>query len=176
MVLKASRQLVRFGMLNKLFFALVFTIIIVAFFLFFLNENKIVTFKEKDVIKITPNNCDSGNKKCLIESNEFSVEILFDENVYYLKPFNISVMNKSIDNIELESIKVNFKMNNMNMGVNRFRLKKVSFEKHIQIWKGEALLPICVTGRADWVSEFEITTKNNIYLISVPISVIKALN
>lgn len=163
-------------MLNKLSFTLVFTIIVVAVFLFFLNENKIITFKEKDVIKITPNNCDSGNKKCLIESNGFSVEISFDENVYYLKPFNVSVLNKSTENLELESIKVNFKMNNMNMGVNRFMLKKVSSEKYTQIWKGEALLPICVTGRADWISEFEITTKNNKYLTSVPISVIKALN
>ena len=63
-------------------------------------------------------------------------------------------------------------MNNMNMGVNRFLLKR----DNKSIWKGKALLPICVTGRADWLSEIEILTTKNKYIISIPILVKKSPN
>ena len=173
MVLKVLLRLESFGMLNKSTISLVFVIILVATFIFIQNKNETVTFKEKDVVKIQPKNCNLESKECVVELNEIKVKILFDENIYYLKPFNVSVMNENLNNLKLESIYVDFKMNNMNMGVNRFLLKN---DDDKSIWQGKALLPICVTGRADWLSEIELATKTNKYLISLPISVKKLPN
>ena len=160
-------------MLNKLAIPLVFVIIFVATFIFIQNKNEAVTFKDKDVIKIQLNNCSVGGKECVVELNEFKVKILFDKDIFYLKPFNVSVTNENLDKLKLESIQVDFKMNNMKMGVNRFLLKN---DKNKSIWKGKALLPICVTGRADWISEIELITKTNKYLISLPVLVKKTAN
>ena len=160
-------------MLNKLTIPLVFVIIIAATFIFIQNKNEAVTFKEKDVIKIQANNCNIESKECVVELNGSKVNILFDENIYYLKPFYVSVTNQNLKNLKLESIQIDFKMNNMNMGVNRFLLKN---DKNKSIWKGKALLPICVTGRADWISEIELTTKTKKYLISLPVLVKKTPN
>ena len=158
-------------MLNKLAIPLVFVIIFVATFIFIQNKNEAVTFKDKDVIKIQLNNCSIEGEECVVELNEFKVKILFDKDIFYLKPFNVSVTNKNVENLKVQSIQIDFKMNNMKMGVNRFQLKN---DINKSIWKGKALLPICVTGRADWFSEIEVETKNNKYLISLPISVNKS--
>ena len=161
-------------MFNKLLFSIVFISIILAVYI--QNKNDVVDIKEKNIIKIQPNNCGIENKECVVELREFKVKISFDENIYYLKRFNVSVLNESSDNLNLKSIQVDFKMNNMNMGVNRFMLKKSVLENNKQVWQGKALLPICVTGRADWLSEFEFETTKNKYLISVPILVKKSPN
>ena len=62
------------------------------------------------------------------------------------------------------------------MGVNRFLLKKTNFRNEKQKWQGKALLPICVTGRADWVSELEVVTQKSKYVFSFPIFVKQASN
>ena len=162
-------------MLNKSVIPLAFTIFIVVIYIFFQNRNDIVTVIEKDLIQIEPRNCDVESKKCIVELNEFKINISFDENIYYLKPFNISVTNENMDDLELESIQVDFKMKTMDMGVNRFFFKKNEVE-NAQIWNAKALLPICVTGRADWISEFIVSTKSSKYLVSLPISVKKISN
>ena len=160
-------------MLNKFTIPLVFVIIIAVSFIYIKTKNEAVTLKEKDVITIQPNNCTFGSKECVVELNGSKVNILFDEDIFYLKPFNVSVTNENLDNLKLESIQIDFKMNNMKMGVNRFLLKN---DKNKSIWKGKALLPICVTGRADWISEIELITKTNKYLISLPVLVKKTAN
>ena len=160
-------------MLIKLTIPLVFVIIIASSFIFIQNKNKPDLFKEKDVIKIQPNNCHIESKECIVDLNELKVRVVFDEDIFYLKPFNVSVTNENSENLKLKSIKIDFKMNNMNMGVNRFLLKN---DDNKSLWQGKALLPICVTGRADWLSEIELATKNTRYLISLPILVKKSSN
>ena len=174
MGLKVLRQLESFGMSNKLLFPIAFTLIMVAIFI--QNKNKTINIEEKNIIKIHADHCGTKYKECVVDLNEFIVKISLDENIYYLKQFNVSVLNESSNNLKLKSIQVDFKMNNMNMGVNIFRLKTTGLESNKQVWQGKALLPICVTGRADWVSEFEVETEKNKYLISLPILVEKSPN
>ena len=170
---KVLQQLESSGMLNKYTIPIVFVIIITGAFVIIQNKNEAVTFKERAVIKIQANSCNAENKECVVELNELKVKVLFDENIYYLKPFYVSVINENLDNLKFESIQIDFKMNNMKMGVNRFLLKN---NDNMTTWQGKALLPICVTGRADWISEIELVTKTNKYLISLPISVKKSPN
>ena len=67
-------------------------------------------------------------------------------------------------------------MKNMNMGVNRFKLIKPSSKNIKKLWTGKALLPVCITGRADWFAELELISKKKKYMISFPISVKQARN
>ena len=144
-------------------------------YIFIQNRNEIITVKEKDIIQLESNNCGVESKKCIVEFNKLKLKILFDENIYYLKPFKVSVLNENMDELELESIQVDFKMKSMDMGVNRFFFKKNEVES-AHVWNAKVLLPICITGRADWISEFIVTTKSSKYLISLPVSVKKISN
>ena len=132
--------------------------------------------KEQAVIKLPDVKCNAQKKVCKVELDEFNIEISFDNNIYYLKPFNIFVWTEAKTDFNVKSIQVDFKMKNMNMGVNHFSLRKTEFENKKQKWQGKALLPVCVTGRADWFAELEVVAKQAKYILSIPLSVKKAAN
>lgn len=124
-------------------------------------------------IKISVGNCNVQQKICKVELEKFNIEISMDKNIYYLKKFNVDIWVESKENTNIESIQIDFKMKNMNMGVNHFILNKMKSENKKQKWQGNVLLPVCVTGRADWFSELAVITKQNKYILEFPILVKK---
>ena len=130
----------------------------------------------RTVIYVPLEKCKSQQPICEAELNELNVKISFEKDIYYLQPFMISVLTENKASIEIESIHVDFKMEGMDLGLNRFRLSKVSYNNKKQKWTGKAILPICVTGRADWFSVIEVVTKQNKYLLSVPVLVKQPVN
>ena len=120
---------------------------------------------------ISVEDCNVQEKKCKVNLDKFRIDISADENIFYLKNFDIDVFSKEIINIE--SIKIYFKMKSMNMGNNHFIFNKVISDNNSQHWQANSLLPICVTGRADWFSELEIVTKSIHYIITFPLLVKK---
>lgn len=190
-VAKGLVQSERFGMFDlfnmkstssKVGLAVLFLIsalIFVYIFIVSTNMFKENSLDEKSITKVTLKNCDIQKAACLFSAENIILEISMDKDIYYLKPFNLSVKrlfnnSSSKDNSNIESIAVDFKMKNMNMGVNRFQLKKVKLKNDDYAWKGKALLPICVTGRADWVSELDILTTDSHYRLIFPVLVKQA--
>ena len=173
MVRKALRLLDYFGMLKKIIVLLLF------FFVVVLITQDVKWLSESNqlkVVKIAVEECNAQKQVCITETDEFKLGILFDRNIFYLNPFNVKVWTENKDDINIESVQIDFKMKNMNMGVNRFLLKKINSKDKKQKWQGKALLPICVTGRVDWFSELEVVTKQSKYIFSFPISVKQASN
>lgn len=154
-------------MVKKIIFFIVSIVIVITT----LNVIQIGDNNERPPIKISVNNCNVQQKTCKIELEKFNIEISIDTNIYYLKKFNVDIWLESKENTIIELIQVDFKMKNMNMGANHFILNKIKSENKKQNWQGSALLPVCVTGRADWFSEFKIVTKQNKYIIEFPILV-----
>lgn len=129
--------------------------------------------EQRKIVRLHIDKCDAQKNECSVDLNELKIKISFDENIFYLKPFYVSVIDENKEHSKTESIQIEFKMKNMDMGVNRFMLEKITTENNKLLWKGKALLPICVTGRADWISEFTVVTKKYNYIVSLPISVKK---
>lgn len=131
--------------------------------------------KKNDMIPVYVSTVDCAvqEKKCQISLEGINFNILMDENIFYLKKFNVNIFVDNEFKNNIKSIKVSFKMKNMNMGVNVFTLNKVLAEKQNETWKANAILPICVSGRADWVSELEVVIENNKYIFVFPIQVKK---
>lgn len=152
---------------NVIVTLLIITTMVLVFSQYLDSENE---DKQRTVINVSIENC-TAQQVCLVNSDEFNIKILFDKNIYYLKPFEVIILTKSKVDIEIKSIQIDFKMKGMNMGVNRFKLSNVNSENNNLKWVGKALLPICVTGRADWFAELEVVTKLNKYIYSVPVLV-----
>lgn len=169
MVRKELLLLESFGMIKKILFFIVAVFIVIIF----LNVIQIGENNDRPPIKISVVNCNVQQKICKIELEEFNIEISMDKNIYYLKKFNVNIWVESKEVTNIESIQIDFKMKNMNMGVNHFILNKIKSDNKKQNWQGSALLPVCVTGRADWFSELNIVTKQNKYIIEFPILVKK---
>ena len=132
--------------------------------------------KELTVIKISYEDCKPQKQVCNVELGGIKLGILFDEDVFYLKPFNVSVLLDDNSSNKVESVYIDFKMKNMDMGINRFLLSITDTKNKKQSWQGKALVPICVTGRADWFSEVEVITNKVKYILTFPLFVKQATN
>jgi hypothetical protein len=51
----------------------------------------------------------------------------------------------------------------MDMGLNRFTLSSVVDEKGDLFYEGEGILPVCVSGRVDWLANTHVITTDKIY-------------
>ena len=169
MVRKESLLLESFGVIKKNLFFIVLVFIVIIF----LNVMQVGENNDRPPIKISVVNCNVQKKICKIELEQFNIEISMDKNIYYLKKFNVDIGVEIKEDTNIESIQIDFKMKNMNMGLNHFILNKIKSDNKKQNWHGSALLPVCVTGRADWFSELNIVTKQNKYIIEFPILVKK---
>ena len=56
-----------------------------------------------------------------------------------------------------------FEMVGMDMGLNRFTLSSVVDEKGDLFYEGEGILPVCVSGRVDWLANTHVMTTDKIY-------------
>ena len=164
---------------NKIWFSLLLLIfILVSFFL--INFLKKSNPSNKPITIFTLENCNIQKTDCTFTAENMTLELSMQKDIYYLKPFDLSIKELLTDsyikdNSAIESIVVDFKMKNMDMGVNRFKLKKQKLAKGTSsVWEGKALLPICVTGRAGWVTELDILTNDSHYRLVFPIVVKQA--
>ncbi len=157
---------------NVVIILIVLTIIAV---MFYFTVKFPVDINHKPQVVIPVDNCNAQLEKCELKLDELNIEVLFDKNIYYLKKFKVLVW---LDNKEIESIYIDFKMNNMTMGVNRFKLEKSNQNKNNnkQLWVTKALLPVCITGRADWLAELEVITDTKKYIFSLPLMVKRVNN
>jgi hypothetical protein len=51
----------------------------------------------------------------------------------------------------------------MDMGLNRFKLSSDVDEKGNVYYEGEGILPVCVSGRVDWLANTQIITTHKLY-------------
>lgn len=83
------------------------------------------------------------------------VQVRLDGPLRTLKPFQVRVDAPGFDQIE-----ANFTMPGMNMGFNRYTLKRdATGHHHVQV-----LLPTCISGRGDWVMTLEFDGRERLAL------------
>ena len=96
-------------------------------------------------LSVTP--CDDVSQSC---GNEM-FKVQFVEEPEVMKPLHLKLHMLSAEAIK--NIHVDFAMQDMQMGLNRYRLIQVNQSAD---WQAEVILPICVQGRSDWKMLIEI--------------------
>jgi hypothetical protein len=61
-------------------------------------------------------------------------------------------------------VEVTFFMRGMDMGLNRYRLDADTRGE----WKGRVTLPVCMSGRSDWIAAVALTTAVRKYEVQIP--------
>ena len=117
--------------------------------------------------------CRAEENTCVVENKMFKLKLKMDSRIYYLSAFNVTANSEVKGKNQIKKIQLDFKMKGMDMGVNRVLLKPGQQENNIQQWTGSGLLPICVSGRADWVAELEIYMNQTRYRLQFPVIVHK---
>ncbi len=90
-------------------------------------------------------------------------KVKFAEAPQVMKPLHLKLhMNRAE---VIKNIHVDFVMQSMKMGLNRYRLIQVNQSAD---WQAEVILPICVQGRSDWKMLIEIDSSNEIKRFQLP--------
>lgn len=100
---------------------------------------------------------------CEIKINDKNLSVTLDGEVKPLAPFLINISDKS--NL-IDSAIVSFKMKAMDMGFNKYR-----FIKDNSNWTAKIIIPICTTGRRDWLVEVEVRYANTIRKVTFDIEI-----
>lgn len=99
---------------------------------------------------------------CLVEGEGHSLDLSMGPEVRALKPFPVSV--KIRRGKSITSMTVAFGMKGMEMGLNRYTF----IEDGATAWHANVTLPVCISGRTDWIANFEMLADGKRYQFQVP--------
>jgi len=103
------------------------------------------------VLAVAPG-CDV-RQGCRAGDDSISIDVQFDAAPIALHAFPLSLHVSGDEPVQ--SVTVSFSMQGMDMGLNRYRL----IGNATRGWKADVTLPVCVSGRSDWVADFELLTE-----------------
>lgn len=78
-----------------------------------------------------------------------------------LQPFRVQLY---ASDAPLQAVSVDFQMVDMYMGLNRY-----SLERQVEgLWSREVMLPVCATGRSDWLMQLRLVVGEHTYGVTLP--------
>ncbi len=108
-----------------------------------------------------PAGCDPL-QQCALSGEKLSLQVSFDAPARALQPFSVSVLIHGEEPVQ--TVMLTFSMPSMDMGQNRYRLQGDPAGR----WTGKVILPVCVSGRSDWLAALEVTTAKRRYQAQLP--------
>ena len=90
-----------------------------------------------------PVDCDAAHESCAAQAGELSVRLALGPALVALEPFPVVL---ELTGGQPETVTVDLAMADMDMGINRVTLAPAPAGR----WLGQAVLPVCWTGRRDW--------------------------
>jgi hypothetical protein len=110
----------------------------------------------------TAKSCDAAESTCTLDSGKYQLTLKLGPGVKPLKPFDTTLKVAS-NNGTIDDVIMDFRMLNMDMGMNRYRLKKSNTG-----WDGNVTLPVCIASRTDWLAVVEFMDDGKRYVASFP--------
>ncbi|MDH3831614.1 MAG: hypothetical protein OEU48_08080 [Gammaproteobacteria bacterium] len=99
---------------------------------------------------------------CRVSDVDAFIDVLFETKPRALQPFPVAIQTEGMQDVK--AVTVSFSMRAMAMGLNRYALTHAAEGS----WQGEVTLPICVSGRTDWIAEFDIQLPDRHVVFAVP--------
>lgn len=99
---------------------------------------------------------------CTVHNGSLSLSVHLGPDMHALRPFPVEVRmaNASL----VQKVYVAFSMSGMDMGWNRYQLQAGMDDA----WHASVTLPVCTSGRSDWIADFELITQRQRYRFQVP--------
>lgn len=116
--------------------------------------------------------CATTREACIARHEKLGqLSLRFPEPAVYLSPF-VAAVEIEPAAATINSVVLDLEMQGMNMGVNRFALQREAAQPGR--WSGKLLLPLCVSGRSDWLVNVEVDSAGGQYQVQFPLQVGKA--
>jgi hypothetical protein len=111
----------------------------------------------------TAQDCDAAVETCHVDAGAIQLQLLLGPQVKPLSPFSVALAIKGGE-VAAQSVVIDFQMQGMDMGMNRYRLLHASGLS----WQGEATIPVCTASRMDWLAVIEFTLNGQPYQAVFP--------
>jgi hypothetical protein len=108
--------------------------------------------------------CNVAAEGCTAANDKAQVTVKFDQDFGALKPFKLQLQLDQKTPVTVDEITLIFSMNGMNMGLNKYRL----IREADGLWTATVTLPICTSGRSDWLAEFELKSSGQHWTVQIP--------
>ncbi len=96
--------------------------------------------------------CRVTEARCEASGSSALVSLMFDGPVTPMSIFGVDVGVAGLAPERVDSVRLAFEMAGMDMGQNRYLLKPVTLPAGMSHWQTQAMLPVCTTGRRDWLA------------------------
>ena len=150
-------------MTMKKLLLLLILILVAAGVAYYIVTDKDMEQKPRHSLNMLDSNCNPSKSVCAAADQDYSITLYFPEQVHYLKPFRMRVTTKGLNKLAIDAVNVEYTMVGMDMGLNRFTLKPMTDAKGQQHYEGEGILPVCVSGRVDWLANVQVITTEKVY-------------
>ena len=104
---------------------------------------------EKSKLKSIDTKCFITKNACVVTLGNKEATVHVEGNIQPLKPFRL--LFETIDT-EVLSVEISLQMLAMDMGRNQYQLFRDG-----EVWYGDIVIPVCTTGRRDWMMDLIIT-------------------
>ena len=99
---------------------------------------------------------------CLASGEALTLRVSMGPGIRALMPFPVQVEVQGAPPVD--SVMVGFSMSGMDMGVNRYRLISDGADR----WLGNVTLPVCTSGRSDWLAAVEVVSAGRRFVVELP--------
>jgi len=99
--------------------------------------------------------CDAAKQACQARGGAGTLSLQLMGPVRPLQPFTYRL---AWEGAPVHSMSVDFQMVGMDMGENRYQLTADGAGP----WHGSAILPVCTSGRSDWVADVRVHTADGL--------------
>ncbi len=118
----------------------------------------------RETVWLTPEpDCNVTERICQATGPDVRLRLQLGPPVSVMRSFPIRVKLDG-DYGEVEQVSVLFTMEGMNMGLNWYRLK----EGRAGRWIGQAMLPVCTSGRTDWIARVSVRAGRRDWKVEFP--------
>ena len=101
----------------------------------------------------------------MLSAGEFDVNMSIDHDARVLRPFRVHVDVPAEAGVgEVSAV---FVMRGMKMGLNRYHFVDQGNNR----WRADVTLPVCVSGRSDWIAELELLTRGQRIQLNVAFAI-----
>ena len=101
--------------------------------------------------------CDASVQSCLLTHEEVQLRLELDKNIRSMQPFQLQLHIAGVQQ-PVESVNVEFFMEGMDMGLNRYQLLR-----NENGWRGEITLPVCLSGTGFWRAVVDVNAQQYRY-------------
>ena len=138
-----------------------------AYFLYLVSANKTLRIepaKYTEIAMVVNPDCDPVKQTCYAMTDGLRLSLQLVGEVKPLKRFQLHVKTTESSTIVLDGIDLQFSMQGMYMGEQHYALHK----KNQTDWQANLVLPVCTSGRSDWIVELLARSGGRIYQARFP--------